>query len=112
MLDTLTVPAVLGIALFLICSLALSVFSFWIGRCARKIPIIDNNLPWTMSRARALRCSASCKRMSASCLTPPCIRAACAVEGAVSCVIVERASPPGAGSGQTARDSGESGDAG
>jgi hypothetical protein len=70
MLNTLTVPVVLGIAFFLICSLPLSVFSFWIGRCARKIPIIDNNLPWTMRRARALRCTASCKRTSASCLTP------------------------------------------
>jgi hypothetical protein len=26
----------------------MGMLGFWIGRCARKIPIIDNNLPWAM----------------------------------------------------------------
>jgi hypothetical protein len=63
------------IALFLACSLILSIFAFWIGRCARKLPIVDNNLPWTMSRDQARRCTADCKRTSRSPLaaaTPEC----------------------------------------
>ena len=26
----------------------MGILGFWIGRCARRIPIIDNNLPWAM----------------------------------------------------------------
>ena len=32
-------------------------FSFWLGRCARRLPLIDDNLPWVMhiqSKRRAL----------------------------------------------------------
>ena len=32
------------------CSLAMCLLGFLMGRCARKLPIIDNNLPWTMRR--------------------------------------------------------------
>lgn len=35
------------------CSLAMWLLGFLIGRCARKLPIIDNNLPWTMNRYQA-----------------------------------------------------------
>lgn len=35
-------------------------FGFWIGRCARKLPIIDDNLPWTMHREQAPRCPSDC----------------------------------------------------
>jgi hypothetical protein len=42
------------------CSSILCLFSFWIGRCSRRLPIIDNNLPWTMSREQAPRCTADC----------------------------------------------------
>ena len=35
---------------------ALFMFGFWIGRCARKLPIIDDSLPWTMHREQASRC--------------------------------------------------------
>jgi len=41
--------------LFAICSSALGVFSFWIGRCARRLPIIDSRLPWTMRRDQVPR---------------------------------------------------------
>ena len=41
-------------------SLAVFLFGFWIGRCARKLPIIDDKLPWTMHREQAPRCSSAC----------------------------------------------------
>jgi hypothetical protein len=34
------------------CSSFMGVFGFWIGRCARKLPIIDDNLPWTLNRSQ------------------------------------------------------------
>jgi hypothetical protein len=34
--------------LLIACSSALGIFGFLIGRCARKLPMIDNHLPWTM----------------------------------------------------------------
>jgi hypothetical protein len=30
----------------------MGLFGFFVGRCARKLPIIDNNLPWTMHRGQ------------------------------------------------------------
>jgi hypothetical protein len=33
-----------------ICSGVIGLFGFWIGRCARKLPIIDDKLPWTAHR--------------------------------------------------------------
>jgi hypothetical protein len=41
-------------------SFTVFIFGFWIGRCARRLPIIDDNLPWTMYRERASRCSSHC----------------------------------------------------
>ena len=37
------------------------VFGFWTGRCARKHPIIDDNLPWTMRRDQAPHCPGDCR---------------------------------------------------
>lgn len=54
-------------ALSLACSLILCIFSFWIGRCARRIPIIDRDLPWTMSREQIVRRSADSQ---ATCIPP------------------------------------------
>jgi hypothetical protein len=28
----------------------MGLLGFWIGRCARRLPIIDDNLPWTLHR--------------------------------------------------------------
>lgn len=53
------------------CSSALCFFSFWIGRCSRKLPIIDNNLPWTMHREQAVRCTARCEVGRTSPPNPP-----------------------------------------
>jgi hypothetical protein len=38
--------------LLLVCSFTLCIFGFFVGRCARKLPIIDNNLPWTLHRGQ------------------------------------------------------------
>jgi hypothetical protein len=40
--------------LLLACSSTLGLFGFFVGRCARKLPIIDDKLPWTISRGQAL----------------------------------------------------------
>ena len=37
--------------LFLACSSAIGLFGFFVGRCARKLPVIDSHLPWTLHRA-------------------------------------------------------------
>lgn len=34
------------------CSLTMGLFGFFVGRCARKLPILDNNLPWAMHRSQ------------------------------------------------------------
>lgn len=34
------------------CSFAMGLFGFFVGRCGRKLPIIDNNLPWAMHRSQ------------------------------------------------------------
>jgi len=33
-------------------SVIMGLLGFWVGRCARKLPIIDNNLPWTLHRSQ------------------------------------------------------------
>lgn len=33
-----------------ICFVVASLFGFLVGRCGRKLPILDSNLPWTMYR--------------------------------------------------------------
>jgi len=53
-------------------SFSLGLFSFWAGRCARKLPIVDDKLPWTMSRAHAPRCTADCKMRNSAPSDPPC----------------------------------------
>lgn len=48
---------------FPLTSVVACIFSFWVGRCARKIPVIDDDLPWTMktmSQAPAARCPWNC----------------------------------------------------
>lgn len=36
------------VLLMIACSSGLGLFGFFLGRCGRKVPIIDNRLPWTM----------------------------------------------------------------
>jgi hypothetical protein len=43
--------AAIYLLLFSTCSFITGLFGFFVGRCARKLPIIDNNLPWTMHRS-------------------------------------------------------------
>jgi hypothetical protein len=45
----------ISIFLWLTYSSVLCLFSFFVGRCARKLPIIDDGLPWTMSRREFAR---------------------------------------------------------
>ena len=33
-----------------VCSGVMGLLGFWIGRCARRLPIIDDKLPWTLHR--------------------------------------------------------------
>jgi hypothetical protein len=57
--------------LWLASSFFLCLFSFWAGRCARKLPIIDENLPWTMRRDQGPRCTADCKTQHSAPPDPP-----------------------------------------
>lgn len=41
------------------CSVTLCIFGFIVGRCARKIPILDNNLPRAIHRGQLPANSAS-----------------------------------------------------
>jgi hypothetical protein len=34
-------------------SFTLGLFGFFVGRCARKMPIIDDHMPWTIHRGQA-----------------------------------------------------------
>ncbi len=43
-------PILISMLLLLACSSIMCLFGFFVGRCARKLPIIDNNLPWIMHR--------------------------------------------------------------
>lgn len=45
-------PAAICLLLLPACSFIMGLFGFFVGRCARKLPIIDNNLPWTMHRSQ------------------------------------------------------------
>lgn len=49
-----------------VCSFALFTFGFWAGRCARKLPVIDDGLPWTLSRSYILPPSAAAGRTGAA----------------------------------------------
>lgn len=48
-------------ALWLAISFPMCLFAFWVGRCARRLPIIDDHLPWTMSRDQVPRCTERCQ---------------------------------------------------
>ncbi len=48
-------PIVTCMILLLACSSIMCLFGFFVGRCARKLPIIDDNLPWTMHRGHMQR---------------------------------------------------------
>jgi hypothetical protein len=61
---------IIGAALWLIFSLVICLFSFWIGRCARKLPI-DDHLPRIMSRDQARRCTADHDARPAAPPEPP-----------------------------------------
>jgi hypothetical protein len=39
-------------ALLPVCSFIIGIFGFFVGRCARKIPILDDNLPRTLHRGQ------------------------------------------------------------
>lgn len=41
-------PIVTYTILWLISSIGLFLFGFMLGRCARKLPVLDDTLPWTM----------------------------------------------------------------
>jgi len=41
------------VLVLLACSVIMGLFGFWVGRCTRKLPIIDDNLPWTLHRGQA-----------------------------------------------------------
>ena len=43
------------VALLPICSIVLCVFGFFVGRCSRKIPILDDNLPQALYRGQLPR---------------------------------------------------------
>jgi hypothetical protein len=34
------------------CSFITFLFGFFVGRCARKLPILDDNIPWTLRRGQ------------------------------------------------------------
>jgi hypothetical protein len=38
--------------ILLACSSILGLFGFFVGRCARKLPIIDDHLPWALHRGQ------------------------------------------------------------
>jgi hypothetical protein len=50
--------------IWLACSFGLCVFGFFLGRCARKLPIIDSRLPWTLSRDQV---SCACQKEQEAC---------------------------------------------
>jgi len=41
-----------GFAL-VVSSFAMGLFGFFVGRCARRIPVLDDNLPWAVHRGQA-----------------------------------------------------------
>jgi len=36
-------------------SSTMSLFGFFVGRCARRVPFIDDNLPWAIHRGQAIQ---------------------------------------------------------
>lgn len=39
-------------AVLLAASFAVGIFGFFVGRCSRRLPIIDDNMPWAMHRGQ------------------------------------------------------------
>jgi hypothetical protein len=58
----------IGIYFFLlpICSFVFCVFGFFVGRCARRLPIVDNGLPWAISRSQITHKRSRTARIAAS----------------------------------------------
>jgi hypothetical protein len=54
------VTAIIYMALLLIYSSALCIFGFFVGRCARKIPILDENLPRALHRGEMPKGGGKC----------------------------------------------------
>jgi hypothetical protein len=84
--------------LLLACSFTLCVFGFFVGRCARKLPILDDNLPWTIHRGQisAGECRAG-QRPDAE--LPRCLRAILRSPITMTSLSRECSSPlPGSGS--------------
>lgn len=50
---------IICILLLPICSVVMGLFGFWIGRCARRLPVIDDKLPWTLHRGRVVTTAAN-----------------------------------------------------
>ena len=48
-------PVTIYVLLLPACSFIMGLFGFFVGRCARKLPIIDSYLPWTMHRSQIPR---------------------------------------------------------
>lgn len=46
-----TVFIVIYTLIWLACSLTICLLSFFVGRCARKLPVIDDGLPWALHRS-------------------------------------------------------------
>jgi hypothetical protein len=40
------------VALLPVCSFIVGIFGFFVGRCSRKIPILDDNLPRALHRGQ------------------------------------------------------------
>jgi hypothetical protein len=57
--------------LWLASSFFMCLFSFWAGRCGRKLPIVDNHLPWTMRRDQVPLCPAECRTRHPAATDPP-----------------------------------------
>ena len=47
---------IIDAAFALLSVLGLCLLSFWIGRCARRVPILDERLPWTLRLDDPPRC--------------------------------------------------------
>jgi hypothetical protein len=57
--------------LWLAIAIALCLFGFFLGRCARKLPFIDNRLPWTLSRDQVSRAEQQSQQNQQACDNRP-----------------------------------------
>ena len=49
--------------IWLFIAVGLWIFGFFLGRCARKLPFIDDRLPWTLSRDQVIRANRQSQRL-------------------------------------------------